>query len=91
MRKILLIAATSACLAGCGSPYNTGDRALSGGLIGGAGGAAIGGLAGGGKGALIGGAAGAVGGAAVGAATTPSPRYNSYSSGYGSSGSGYAY
>ena len=91
MRKILLIAATGACLAGCGSPYNTGDRALSGGLVGGAGGAAIGGLAGGGKGALIGGGVGAAGGAAVGAATTPSPRYGSYSSGYGSNGGGYAY
>jgi len=73
MRKLLLIAATGACLAGCGSPYNTGDRAVSGALIGGAGGAAIGGLAGGGKGALIGGGVGAVGGAAVGAATTPPP------------------
>jgi hypothetical protein len=81
MRKTLLIAASCACLAACGSPYNTGDRALSGGLIGGAGGAAIGGLAGGGKGALIGGGLGAAGGAAVGAATTPSPRYETYSSG----------
>jgi hypothetical protein len=86
MRKLLLVAATGLCLAGCGSPYNTGDRALSGGLIGGAGGAAVGGLAGGGKGALIGGGLGAAGGAAVGAATTPSPSYRSYSSG----GSGYS-
>lgn len=89
MRWTLLIVVTTLCLAGCGSPYNSGDRALSGGLIGGAGGAAIGGLAGGGKGALIGGGAGALGGAAIGAATTPSPRYNSYSSSYG--GGGYAY
>ena len=71
MRKMLLIAVTGMCLTGCGSPYNPGDRALSGGLIGGAGGAAIGGLAGGGKGALIGAGVGALGGAAVGAATTP--------------------
>jgi hypothetical protein len=71
MRQIVLIIATTLCLAGCGNPYDPGDRALSGGLIGGAGGAAIGGLAGGGKGALIGGGAGALGGAAVGAATTP--------------------
>ena len=49
MRKMLLVAATGLCLASCGSPYNTGDRAFSGGLIGGAGGAAVGGLAGGGK------------------------------------------
>ena len=75
MRKMLLIAATGLCLAGCGSPYNPGDRALSGGLIGGAGGAAIGGLAGGGTGALIGAGVGAAGGAAIGAATTPSRRY----------------
>jgi hypothetical protein len=84
MRKILLVAATGFCLAGCGSPYNTGDRALSGGLIGGAGGAAVGALAGGGTGALIGGGLGAAGGAAIGAATTPSPRYGYYSSGGGS-------
>jgi hypothetical protein len=75
MRKMLLIPVTGMCLTGCGSPYNTGDRALSGGLIGGAGGAAIGGLAGGGKGALIGAGVGAAGGAAVGAATTPSRPY----------------
>ena len=73
MRKLLLIAVTGVCLSGCGSPYNTGDRAVSGALIGGAGRAAIGGLAGGGKGALIGGGVGAVGGAAIGAATTPPP------------------
>jgi osmotically inducible lipoprotein OsmB len=50
-------------LGGCG--YNRGDRALSGGLIGAGGGAAIAGIAGGnpGTGALIGGAAGALGGA----------------------------
>ncbi len=74
----IFVVAVTIFLAGCGSPYNSGDRALSGGLIGGAGGAAIGGLAGGGKGALIGGGVGALGGAAVGAATTPSPpRYYS--------------
>jgi osmotically inducible lipoprotein OsmB len=50
-------------LAGCG--YDRGDRALSGGLLGAGGGAAIAGIAGGnpGTGALIGGAAGALGGA----------------------------
>jgi hypothetical protein len=91
MHRTVLIIATTLCLVGCGSPYNAGDRASSGALIGGAGGAAIGGLAGGGTGALIGGGAGALGGAAVGAATTPSPRYGSYSSSYGGSGGGYAY
>jgi hypothetical protein len=52
-------------LAACGR--DPGTRALTGGLIGAGGGAAIGELAGGhpGAGALIGGAAGAVGGAAT--------------------------
>lgn len=56
---------SSLALAGCG--YSTGDRALSGGLIGAGAGAAVSGLAGGGlaTGALIGGALGAVGGAAT--------------------------
>jgi osmotically inducible lipoprotein OsmB len=50
-------------LAGCG--YNRGDRALSGGLIGAGGGAAIAAVTGGSPlvGAAIGGAAGAIGGA----------------------------
>jgi hypothetical protein len=52
-------------LAACG--HSTGDRAVSGGLIGAGAGAAIGGLTGGSVagGALIGGAVGAVGGAAT--------------------------
>jgi hypothetical protein len=58
-------------LAGCTDPYDPGQRALGGGLIGAGTGAAIGGLAGGGRGAatgaLVGGAVGAVGGAV----TTP--------------------
>jgi len=50
-------------LAGCG--YSTGDRAVSGGLLGAGGGAAVGALTGGSPltGAAIGGAAGALGGA----------------------------
>lgn len=50
-------------LGGCG--YSRGDRAVSGGLLGAGGGAAIGALAGGSPltGAAIGGAAGALGGA----------------------------
>ena len=87
MRKSLIIVAV-ALLAGCSNPYDPGQRALGGGLIGGAGGAAIGGLAGGGTGALIGGGVGAAGGALAGAATTPEPRRGMYSSG---SGSYYAY
>ena len=56
---------SSLALAGCGR--STGDRAISGGLIGAGAGAAVSGLAGGGlgTGALIGGALGAVGGAAT--------------------------
>lgn len=57
-----LVLATVA-LGGCG--HSTGDRAVSGGLIGAGTGAAISGLAGGslGTGALVGGAVGAAGGA----------------------------
>ena len=60
-------------LSACTNPYDPGQRALGGGVLGAGTGAAIGGLAGGGRGAaagaLIGGAVGAVGGAA----TTPRP------------------
>jgi hypothetical protein len=62
MRKILPLIATAALLSACG--YSTGDRAVSGGLLGAGAGAAIGSLSGSaGTGALIGGAAGAAGGA----------------------------
>jgi len=59
--------------AGCTNPYDPGQRAVGGALLGAGGGAAIGGLAGGGRGAAIGALAGGVGGAALGAATTPAP------------------
>jgi hypothetical protein len=63
-------------LAACTDPYDPGQRAVGGGLLGAGAGAALGGLAGGGggavTGALIGGAAGAVGGAAT---TPPRPGY----------------
>ena len=64
--KTLLIAPlllATLALAGCGQ--STGDRAISGGLLGAGAGAAISGLTGGGlaTGALIGGALGAAGGA----------------------------
>jgi hypothetical protein len=62
-------------LGACTDPYDPGQRALGGGVLGAGAGAAIGGLAGGGRGAatgaLIGGAAGAVGGAV----TTPQRPY----------------
>lgn len=66
MRRTLTLIATTALalsLAGCG--YNRGDRALSGGMLGAAGGAGIAALTGGAPlvGAAIGGAAGALGGA----------------------------
>lgn len=64
-------------LAACTDPYDPGQRAVAGGLIGAGTGAAIGGIAGGGSGAvtgaLVGGAVGAVGGAV----TTPQ-RPNGY-------------
>jgi hypothetical protein len=84
MRRTLIMLSFVA-LAGCANTYDPGQRALGGGLLGGAGGAAVGGLAGGGKGALIGGGVGAAGGALAGAATTPErPNYGYYpSSGYG--------
>ena len=60
---LIVLAALTLGLAGCG--YNRGDRALSGGLLGAAGGAGIAALTGGTPlvGAAIGGAAGALGGA----------------------------
>ena len=60
----------------CTDPYDPGQRAVGGGLIGAGAGAAIGGATGGGRGAatgaLVGGAVGAVGGAAT---TPPPPGY----------------
>ena len=62
--NIIVTGALLGTLAACG--HTTGDRALSGGLIGAGAGAVIGGAAGNpAAGALIGGAAGAVGGAAT--------------------------
>ncbi|KZM48126.1 bacteriocin [Labrenzia sp. OB1] len=71
MKKILMIAATAALLAGCQSQSQT-DRALVGGGLGAATGAIIGAAAGGGVGpALVGAAIGGAGGAIVGGATAP--------------------
>jgi hypothetical protein len=60
-------------LAACTNPYDPGQRAVGGGLIGAGAGAAIGAAAGGGTGAAIGAASGGVLGAITGAATTPPP------------------
>jgi hypothetical protein len=63
MATCLVLVPVGLSLAGCG--YNRGDRALSGGLIGAGGGAAIAAVTGGSPlvGAAIGGGAGALGGA----------------------------
>jgi hypothetical protein len=60
-------------LGACTDPYDPGQRAVGGGLLGAGAGAAIGGIAGGGRGAAIGALAGGALGAAGGAATTPNP------------------
>jgi len=58
-------------LSACTDPYDPGQRAVGGGLLGAGAGAALGGIAGGGRGAAIGALAGGGLGAAGGAATTP--------------------
>jgi hypothetical protein len=65
--KICGVALLVLGLAGCGT--SPGDRAVSGGLIGAGGGAALGAAAG--FNPAVGALAGAAGGAAIGAATTP--------------------
>src|SRR5438445_1414711 len=69
---LLLAAAASA------DPYNPGERALGGGLLGAGTGAVVGAIAGGGRGAGIGAAVGGGLGAVAGAATTPAPPRASY-------------
>jgi hypothetical protein len=80
MRRFLTICSLGGALlisaAGCSNPYDPGQRAAGGALIGAGAGAALGGIAGGGggavTGALLGGAVGAAGGYAT---TPPPPRY----------------
>src|SRR4051794_41892482 len=60
-------------LAACTNPYDPGQRAVGGGLLGAGAGAALGAAAGGGRGAAIGAAAGGAPGAVTRAATTPPP------------------
>lgn len=79
---ILGLAGTAALLAGCTNPYDPGQRAVGGGLIGGGAGAAIGALAGGGRGAAIGALAGGVLGAGTGALTTPNTGSSNPQGGY---------
>jgi hypothetical protein len=70
-------------LAACTNPYDPGQRAVGGGLLGAGAGAAIGGAVGGGHGAAIGAAVGGASGAVTGAATTPAPPPPPPPSGYG--------
>ncbi len=58
-------------LSGCTDPYDPGQRAVGGGLLGAGAGAALGEIAGGGRGAAIGALAGGGIGALGGAASTP--------------------
>jgi hypothetical protein len=82
-------------LAGCTNPYDPGQRAVGGGLLGAGAGAAIGGAVGGGGGAALGAAVGGATGAVTGAATTPPspPPPGAYGQGYGylPAPSGYGY
>ncbi|SON55099.1 hypothetical protein HDIA_1558 [Hartmannibacter diazotrophicus] len=71
MRKVVLILATTAALAGCQGQTPTQQRVTTGGLVGAGAGAIVGGVAGGGKGAAIGAVAGGIGGAAIAGATAP--------------------
>src|SRR5205823_11672149 len=82
----VLAAGMVLALAGCTNPYDPGQRAVGGGLLGAGAGAAIGGAVGGGRGAGIGAAVGGATGAITGAATTPPPPPPP---GYGGPGYGY--
>jgi osmotically inducible lipoprotein OsmB len=80
MRKIIAITALALTLAGCETARQ--DRALTGGLIGGAAGGVIGGVASNSwGGALAGGAIGAAAGAIIADATRPGYCYRYTSSG----------
>jgi hypothetical protein len=61
------------CLSACTNPYDPGQRAVGGALLGAGTGAAIGAIAGGGRGAATGALIGGAVGAAGGVATTPPP------------------
>jgi hypothetical protein len=94
MRRWLAPGALAAglALAGCTNPYDPGQRAVGGGLLGAGTGAAIGGAVGGGHGAALGAAIGGATGAVTGAATTPPPPPpTGYGPGYGYPPQGYGY
>ncbi len=65
-------------LTACTNPYDPGQRAVGGGLIGAGSGAALGAIAGGGRGAAIGALAGGALGATAGAVTTQRPPPQGY-------------
>jgi hypothetical protein len=69
-------------LAACTNPYDPGQRAVGGALLGAGTGAAIGAIAGGGRGAATGALIGGAVGAAGGVATTPQPGYYQPQPGY---------
>jgi predicted lipid-binding transport protein (Tim44 family) len=58
-------------ISACTDPYDPGQRAVGGGLMGAGAGALVGGAVGGGRGAVAGAVIGGAGGAVAGAATTP--------------------
>ena len=88
-KKLIPVFAAAGLMLGltaCTDPYNPGQRAVGGGLLGAGAGAAVGSLSGNaGTGALIGGALGAVGGAA----TTPQRPDYGYNGGYPPRGYGH--
>lgn len=69
-------------LSACTNPYDPGQRAVGGALLGAGTGAAIGAVAGGGRGAAAGALIGGAVGAAGGVATTPQPAYYPQQPGY---------
>jgi hypothetical protein len=71
--KVVLPLALVLTFGACTDPYDPGQRAVGGGLLGAGAGAAIGGLAGGGRGAAVGALIGGGTGAVAGVATTPTP------------------
>jgi outer membrane lipoprotein SlyB len=75
IKKAILAVLMTAALAGCETQTESQQRATTGALIGGAGGALVGQAIGGNtKSTVIGAASGALLGAVVGSATTPQPR-----------------
>lgn len=77
-RPFLVILALSGLLTACADPYDPGQRAYGGALLGAGSGAALGAIAGGGRGAAIGALIGGGLGAIGGAASTPESGYDGY-------------